>query len=194
MGILAKRKFNLRTLLLAGTTTLLLLIQVAGLLPGVTTPVERVEALGRDVLIRLRGVQPPSGEIVIVAIDDFSFDWTGYQWPWPRTYLAEIIDQINTGGAQVVGVDIQLFEPDSDPAGDTALAAALERAPAAASVLLVDKRTDQQFQLENLLQPLSPYQAALDGVGVSLPGRPGWRGCVRLQPRRGRHRAQHSGL
>lgn len=162
-----RKPINLRALVLAVTTALLLLVQVAGLFPGVTTPVERVEALGRDVLMRLRGAQQPSGEIVIVAIDDFSFNWTGYRWPWPRTYLAGIIDQVNQGGAQVVGVDILLFEPDPDPAGDEALAAALERAPDSVSVLQVVRDTDQGFNLASLLLPLSPYRDALTGTGVT---------------------------
>jgi len=164
-----KRKpINLRVLLLVGTTVLLLLVQLADLfVPDLTTPIARVENLGRDLLLRVRGVEEPPGEIAIVAIDDFSFNWTGYRWPWPRTYLAEIVDQLNQGGAQVVGVDILLFEPDPDPAGDEALASALDRAQAAASVLQIVKSPDQDFNLSSLLLPLSPYQAALDGIGVT---------------------------
>ena len=76
----------------------------------------------------LRGVQKQSNNIAIIAIDDFSFNWTGYQWPWPRSYLAEIVDQVNKGGGKVVGVDVFLFEPDKEPKNDQAFADALGKA------------------------------------------------------------------
>ena len=117
------KPFNLRLVLLLGTVVALLLIQIAALLPSITTPVERIEYSTRDVLMRLRGAQEPSDNIVIVEIDDFSFNWTGYQWPWPRSYFAEIANQVNQGGGKVIGVDIFLSEPDEDPANDLFLLA-----------------------------------------------------------------------
>ena len=71
---------NPRFLLLIGITALLLLVQVIGPIPGITTPIERIEYSARDAAMRLRGVKEPSGDIVIVAIDDFSFNRTGFQW------------------------------------------------------------------------------------------------------------------
>ncbi|RJP49311.1 MAG: CHASE2 domain-containing protein, partial [Anaerolineaceae bacterium] len=111
-----KSPINLRFGLLLGTALLLLSVQMAGLFPNVTTPIENMEYSARDLFMRLRGAGEPSSEIVIVAIDDFSFNWTGYQWPWPRSYFAGIVDQINAGGGKVVGVDVILFEPDPLPA------------------------------------------------------------------------------
>ncbi|HEV8262508.1 MAG TPA: adenylate/guanylate cyclase domain-containing protein [Burkholderiales bacterium] len=158
-------KFSLPLIILVGTTLLLLALQVAALYPGITTPIERSEYAVRDVLMRIRGTRPTSGDIVIVAIDDFSFNWTGYQWPWPRTYLAQIIDEINKGGAKVVGVDIFLFEPDSDPEGDTALATALGNAPSAVSVMQIFQDSNQN--VSTLRRPLSIYRDALDGMGIT---------------------------
>ncbi|NOH03270.1 MAG: CHASE2 domain-containing protein [Chloroflexi bacterium] len=77
-----KAPVSLRTVLLLGTAVILLLIQIAGFFPGITTPLESLEYSLCDLFMRLRGVEKPSGDIVIVAIDDFSFNWTGYQWPW----------------------------------------------------------------------------------------------------------------
>src|SRR5258706_1467689 len=114
METLQKKPFNLRFGLLIGTTALLLLIQIAAFIPGVTTPIERIEYSARDLMMRIRGAEKPSSDIVIVAIDDFSFNWTGYHWPWPRSYLAEIVDQINAARCKVVGVDITLAEPVPD--------------------------------------------------------------------------------
>jgi adenylate cyclase len=162
-----KRQLNLRLALLAGTAILLLIIQIAALFPGITTPLELIEYSARDMFMRLRGVEKPSDDIVIVAIDDFSFNWTGYQWPWPRSYFAEIVDQINAGGAKVIGVDVFLFEPDENAGNDQAFAEALGKSPSAVNVMQILRRRDQEFTTFTLLQPLSPYRDVLDGVGIT---------------------------
>jgi adenylate cyclase len=162
-----RKQLSLRLALLIGVTALILLLQIAALFPGVTTPIERVELSARDLLMRMRGEQAPATDIVIVAIDDFSFNWTGFQWPWPRSYLAEIVDQVNAGGGRVVGVDIFLFEPDKDPANDEMFARSLGQAPAAVSVVQITHDTQQGFEISTISQPLSPYRQSLDGLGVT---------------------------
>jgi len=162
-----KKPFNLRLVLLLGTVIILLFVQIAALQPGVTTPIERIEYSTRDVLMRLRGAQQPSSDIVIIAIDDFSFNWTGYQWPWPRSYFADIVDQINTGGGRIVGVDILLFEPDKEPANDQVFADALGKIPSAVSVIQIFESPIEEFKISTLLQPLTPYQQTLDASGVT---------------------------
>jgi adenylate cyclase len=47
----------------------------------------------------------------VVAIDDKSLETLG-QWPWPRTVLAQIIDQLKAFGARVVVLDLILAESD----------------------------------------------------------------------------------
>ncbi|MBX3038796.1 MAG: adenylate/guanylate cyclase domain-containing protein [Anaerolineales bacterium] len=163
---LNKKILNLRLGLILGTALLLILIQVVGLFPSITTPLESMEYSARDTLMRLRGAQTPSSEIVIVAIDDFSFNYTGYRWPWPRSYLAEIVNQINAGGAKVVGVDIILFEPDEEN-GDEAFATALGESTNAVNILQITERREQGFSTSTLSQPLSPYHEVLDGIGIT---------------------------
>ncbi len=162
-----KKSFNLRIVLLLGTVTILLFIQFAGLLPGVTTPIERIEYSTRDVFMRLRGAQEPSNEIVIIAIDDFSFNWTGYQWPWPRSYFAGIVDQVHAGGGKVVGVDILLFEADKEPANDQAFADALGNLPSAVSVLQIFESPVKDFNVFTLLQPVTSYSQVFDATGIT---------------------------
>jgi adenylate cyclase len=161
--------FSPRNFLLAGVTLLLLIHEAIAAVPRLTTPLERTELSMRDTLMRLRGEQPPNDQIVIVAIDDFSFNWTGYQWPWPRAYLAEIVDWLNAAGARLIGLDIFLFEPDSDPAGDAALAAALEQAPQAVTVVQIFE--DESQGTVTLKLPLSAYRSAVDGLGITLVSR-----------------------
>ncbi len=163
-----KKTFNLRLTLLLGTVALVFLIQIAALLPGVTTPLERIEYSIRDVLMRSGRVREPSDNIAIIAIDDFSFNWTKFQWPWSRSYFAEIVDQVNAGGGQVVGVDIFLFEPDADSANDQAFANALGRVPSAATVIQIFKDpAAHNSTVVTLSQPLPAYQQVLDGSGIT---------------------------
>lgn len=160
-----KSKPALRLLLLIGIALLLLILQIIAIIPGVTTPVERIEYSVHDLFFRIRGIRPPAPEIVIVGIDDFSFNWTGYQWPWPRQYIAEIVDQLNKGGAKVIGLDIFLFEKDPDPEGDVALVHALGESNSAVSVIQIFKDASQN--ISTLRRPLTPYQTVLDGMGIT---------------------------
>jgi adenylate cyclase len=162
-----KKPLNLRIALLAGTALLLLILQVVALVPNVTTPLELIEYSARDGFMRLRGEQQISPDIVIVAVDDFSFNWTGLQWPWPRSYFAEIVDEINKGGGKVIGVDIILSEADEDPANDEALAKALGESTASSAVMQIDYAGTDEFKYANLSLPLPVYLQVLDSIGIT---------------------------
>ena len=54
---------------------------------------------------------PKSRPVVIVDIDEASLNTLG-QWPWPRTIMAKLIEQIAKGGAAAIGLDIVFAEPD----------------------------------------------------------------------------------
>src|SRR5271169_6103585 len=134
---------RLSLILIAVVAIILLALEFASNLPNVSTPLESLELGARDTLMRLRGVRPTSGNIVIVAIDDASFQWTKYEWPWPRAYLAQIVDAVNKGGARVVGVDIFLTEAGKDAGGDEALAQALSQSPSSVSDLQIFRDPQQ---------------------------------------------------
>jgi adenylate cyclase len=53
---------------------------------------------------------PPTDQIVHLDIDDPSLKQIG-SFPWPRTRIAEMLDEINLAGAKVVGMDIIFAEP-----------------------------------------------------------------------------------
>ncbi len=161
----ARKPSALRLILIAAVAFLLLIAEVLSFYPRVITPTQRGDFAARDVAMRLRGTRPPGGEVVIVAIDDFSFNWTGYQWPWPRAYLAEIVSYLNQAGARVIGLDILLFEPDPDPQGDEALARALAEASHAVTVVQIFRSPEQHT--ETLKLPLSIYRQAVDGMGIT---------------------------
>ena len=66
------------------------------------------------------------GDLVIVEIDARSLRELDV-WPWPRIYHAAVIDRLVESGAADIALDID-FSSRSTPAGDAALAEALERA------------------------------------------------------------------
>jgi len=53
----------------------------------------------------------PQYPVRIVDIDEASLAKVG-QWPWPRTKLAKIIQQLTLDGAKVIALDLILAEPD----------------------------------------------------------------------------------
>ncbi|MCB1886668.1 MAG: adenylate/guanylate cyclase domain-containing protein [Rhodocyclaceae bacterium] len=49
--------------------------------------------------------------ITVVDIDEQSIRRLG-QWPWPRSRLADLVDQLDAAGARVIGFDMAFTEPD----------------------------------------------------------------------------------
>jgi len=92
-------------------------------------PLERWEYLWFDQLFELRGVRPPTAPIVIVTIDESSFQELSLQWPFPRALHGQLIDRISADRPLVIGVDV-IFDSDSmfGPKDDAALGAAVARA------------------------------------------------------------------
>lgn len=85
-----------------------------------------------DSFFRLAAPAPSSHSPILVLIDDESLRSYG-RWPWSRTVLAQLTRNLTEAGAQVVGLDILLSEPQS-PAADTTLREALGK-----RTVLVDK-------------------------------------------------------
>jgi adenylate cyclase len=71
-----------------------------------------LELKSYDFKVRSRGERPISGQVAIVAVDEKSLKEKG-RWPWPRTYMADLVNKISGAGAAVIGFDILFPEPDS---------------------------------------------------------------------------------
>lgn len=69
--------------------------------------------------------QEPTGDIVIVAMDEKSIDAIG-RWPWRRALHAEVLRRIAVSEPRCIGLDVLLSEPDRvHPEDDMALEASL---------------------------------------------------------------------
>lgn len=73
------------------------------------TLVDRFNSILTEWKFSLRGSEIPSGNVVIVAIDEASLQKKAIgKWPWKRRYQAALIDSIFQSGARNVGLDIVL--------------------------------------------------------------------------------------
>jgi len=90
---------------------------------------ERWELLWFDQLFELRGLRGPTAPIVIVTIDESSFQELNLQWPFPRALHGKVIDRIAAHRPLAIGVDV-IFDSESrfGPEDDRALGAAIARA------------------------------------------------------------------
>lgn len=73
-------------------------------------PIQTLEYKTYDVRQRMRQKKPAS-PVVIVAVDDQSILKLG-RWPWPRAYMAELIDTISEAAPSLIAVNILYTEPD----------------------------------------------------------------------------------
>jgi adenylate cyclase len=86
-----------------------------------------LELLGVDARFGLRGTQERPAEIVVVQVDDRTFNELGIPWPFPRSLHARVIDRLRRAGARAIALDVQFTEP-TVPRQDNALIEAVERA------------------------------------------------------------------
>jgi adenylate cyclase len=98
--------FRRQTVVLIG---ILVVLMLAATLFGL---VETLELGAVNVAFGLRGPQAPTSPIVIVAIDDNTFSINNFQWPWPRTYFAQLVDHLAAGGAKAIAFDVFFTDPE----------------------------------------------------------------------------------
>ncbi len=94
------------------SVSLIALVMAAMLIAGVSGLLDGLELNAVNLAFQLRGPEPAGSPVVIVAIDEDTFANTGLQWPWPRTYFAQLLDRLRAGGARLVAFDVFFFEPE----------------------------------------------------------------------------------
>jgi adenylate cyclase len=92
-----------------------------------------------DLRFQIRGPIAPKLPIVIVSIDQDSFDELNLPWPWPRTFHAELIRKLSKAGAKIIAFDVLFTEPKPDAREDQALAEAIKQA---GNVVLAAEHTE----------------------------------------------------
>ncbi len=70
-----------------------------------------VDAKLFDLRMKLLASRSPDDRIAIVAIDDESIAKLG-RWPWPRSRIAAVVDQLAKKGTRVIGFSVLFSEPE----------------------------------------------------------------------------------
>ncbi|HUQ50468.1 MAG TPA: serine/threonine-protein kinase [Terriglobales bacterium] len=73
-----------------------------------------LEAKLYDVRAKMRAKGKAGDKVVLVTIDDKSVQELG-RWPWPRNYMAEMVDQLTEAGAETIGVAVGMPQPELNP-------------------------------------------------------------------------------
>jgi adenylate cyclase len=151
---------------------------VAALL-ALTPQWQLIEWRSFDLTSTIAPRQPPAKDIVIVAIDEPSFEEFG-QWPWRRDLHARLVEQLRAAGAKAIVLDLVFAEPGAFPDADRALADAM----GPDVVLAADRTTTRTpnadidtevLPLAALLQRGARYgfakvpQSDVDGVVRTIP-------------------------
>ncbi len=127
---------------------------------------EQIERWGLNNEFSIRGPVPPKTPIVIVSIDEDSFDELEFQWPWPRSMHAQFIDTLNMGQPAVIGFDVLFSEPSAlGPEDDQALGEAIGRAGNVVLAAALSVVEGEFYTKENLNPPIAPIREQAAGYG-----------------------------
>ncbi len=135
--------------------------------------VQRLELASLDYRFHSRGSHPAipdSSHVVIVEVSDESFKSLPDRWPWPRSYYAHLVRNLEAAGASVVGIDLILSGGDAySPKNDDELHDAIQET---GRVVLAGKmdperlRYDIKSERENFGNIFFPVDSALGLVNI----------------------------
>lgn len=121
-----------------------------------------------DRAYRFRPPQDPPPDILIVGIDEPSFQELKLCWPWPRGQHAQLIQRLHQAGARLIVFDVLFAEPALDPEEDRRLAEAMHQAGNVFLSQTFEVAEDRQFSRRILVGPIEPFRRAARGVGLSM--------------------------
>jgi adenylate cyclase len=120
-----------------------------------------------DLCYRLRPFSSPPSEILIVGIDEHSFQDLKKAWPWPRSYHAKLVRQLKAAGARLIVFDVLFAEP-SNPKDDQALADAMREAGNVILATTIESSESTHVARQILVQPYQLFRQAALGMGLTL--------------------------
>ena len=143
-----------RVLALAAALLALLLVGAATF----SRPWHALEFKTFDVFTALSAPQRTDLPVVILAIDEPTFQELQQPWPFPRSLHAALLQRLHEEGAAAVGLDIVFADPSSE-AEDAALARAIAQA---GPVVLASTREKIDSANASLWMEVQPLQRFLD--------------------------------
>jgi CHASE2 domain-containing sensor protein len=145
---------------------------------GVLAPLERSTI---DLRFHVRGGQPPSKDVVIVAFDNQTLRKLDIRPPVPRDIQARVIDRLDLAGAKVIAFDYSLEQPSGNRQADRRIVEALMNARHAVVDVVAPATDGSVAELAGFLPfgdtGVTPGDAILrldpDGVVRRFPRPPG---------------------
>ena len=141
-----------------GAALLALLLAVAASFTG---PWHALEFKTFDILTALAAPQRSALPVVILAIDEPTFQELQQAWPFPRSIHAALLRRLSDDGAAAVGMDVVFADPTSQPE-DAALARAIADMAATTPVVLASTREKIDNGNASLWMDVLPLQRLLD--------------------------------
>lgn len=126
-----------------------------------------LENLALDFCYQWRPSSPSAADILVVGIDEPSFQELRRAWPWPRSWHARLVERLKAAGAKVVVFDI-VFAESTTPQEDQEFAAAIKAAGNVVLASTIEVAEGPRFRRQILVQPLPELAAAAGGVGLAM--------------------------
>ena len=159
-GPAMRRPQGARPLIAAGVVAVVVMLAV------VVFPFSKVlELKTRDLRTALSSGADVVAPVVLVTIDDISFDQINIRWPWPREILAQAIFSLKDAGARVIGLDIMMGDRGYTPEEDAALEAAITEAGNVVLPAKFDRRVQGEIQIDYYDVPLPGFDEGAWSVG-----------------------------
>ena len=140
---------------------LAVLIAMLGLRVYDPGPVAALRVKTFDLFQRLKPLDLPQQPVAIVDIDEKSLAAAG-QWPWPRHYLAAMVQNLAAAGAVAIGFDI-FFVEDDEQSGKRYARRGFGLTPELKTALAALPGTDELFTQFIARSPVVLGQAADHG-------------------------------
>jgi adenylate cyclase len=120
-----------------------------------------------DFFYQWRPAQSMAPEILLVGIDEASFQELRRAWPWPRSWHARLVKRLSEAGAKLIVFDIIFAEP-STPEEDQDFIAAVQAAGNVVLAKTLEVIEGPRFRRQILITPMPHLAAASDGVGLAM--------------------------
>ena len=128
-------------------------------------PGQNLENRALDLCYSLRFISPPPPELLIVGIDEASFQELKKPWPWPRQLHAKLIKRLSEAGARLIVFDV-LFADPTTPEEDQALAEAIRKAGNVILARTIERFESPRLYRQMLVEPLEAFSQAACGVAL----------------------------
>ncbi len=107
----------------------------------------------------------PDVPLVLVSIDDPSFEAINIRWPWPRQIFARALERLKRADARVVAMDVMLGDRGYNDREDLALEKAIASSGRVVLPSKLGKRESHGYQIDYLDLPLERFSKRAKAVG-----------------------------